>query len=511
MRNVNENYIYKIQSKLNDKKVIRQDENNKIVLFDKTIDNDNNIYSIVEDQNWLFIYNSSFDSYKIVNEKTSLILGYNHDDSKDIPMYPLDTESIYCHWIFENINDEYFIIKNAGNHNKVLDISDWKIENGNNIILFSRDNRNNQQFKLVRIKFKQGYSCKQIKKTSTKTLDENEYRNIDDLIYKIISSEQFIKKWATIAHMLGFSWCAGTNGISVGEDFNVKKEGDKYVLKANYRKFDPFSEGFKSDERLEMEISNIKLMFDPNSIKLGNQSIENLEPILIASTKATNNTDKNASIAKEIEYTQGNTTSNSTSNAISNSIGFENSFKVNIAGVKVENSFSYNFSHEYSWGKQVDESKETKVKSVYTVEVPPNSTVFVHALLYKTKSNVPYEAIANLEYSITLKGFLRYEGNAYKNKPTNRPKISYTFGNSLLSATKDLYQQYLKRDIKGADWDFNWAMINFDCDVFNYYVGEGITPDGAKISGMFTNIDSSNVVITAGKNIKEDKHNLSVK
>ena len=98
MRNVNENYIYKIQSKLNDKKVIRQDENNKIVLFDKTIDNDNNIYSIVEDQNWLFIYNSSFDSYKIVNEKTSLILGYNHDDSKDIPMYPRDTESIYCHY-----------------------------------------------------------------------------------------------------------------------------------------------------------------------------------------------------------------------------------------------------------------------------------------------------------------------------------------------------------------------------------------------------------------------------
>lgn len=493
MKNIKENYIYKIVSKLNDNKVISQDiSNNKLIISDKNSNND---------QNWMFIYNEKFDAYKIVNVETNQILGYDNDDSTNIPLYSLDTESLYCYWIFENIDETYYLIKNAGNQNKILDVSNSDIINKSDIILFNINKTDNQKFKILKVKFKEGYTCNEVKKLNTITLEENEYGTIEDLKYKIISSDQFIKKWADFSDMLGFAWCAGTNGKTVGEDFNVTKIDDKYIIIANYRSTDPYSEGYRANERLMMEISNVRLAFDANSIELGKQSIAKPEPILVASTTATNNTSKEASIAKEIEYTVGSSTSNFTSNTIANSISVENSFKVRVLGGKVEHTFSYNFSHEKSWGEQLDQSIETKVKDIFTVEVPANTTIPVNALLYKSQAKVPYNAIANLEYSITLTGFLKYEGNAYKDKPINRPTISYTFGDNIYSATEDVYDKYKHRDIPGySEWDFNWSMLEEGCEDFNYFLSKVITPDGAKISGIFTNIDSSNVVIQAGNN-----------
>lgn len=493
MKNINENYVYKIVSKLNDNKAISQDiSNNNLIISDKSSNN----Y-----QNWTFIYNEAFDAYKIVNIETNQILGYDTDDSTAIPFYPKDTESLYCHWIFEDIEKTFYLIKNAGDPDRVLDVLNSDVSNKNNIILFKNNKSNNQKFKLSKIRFKEGYSCEEVKKLNTVTLEENEYGTLEDLKYKIFSSEQFIKKWADFADMLGFAWCSGTNGESVGQDFNISKIEDRYIITANYRPTDPYSKGYRANERLNMEISNIRLAFDPNSINIGKQYIEKPEPILVASTSATNNTSKEASITKEIEYTVGSSTSNFTSNTISNGVNVESSFKVRVLGTKTEHTFSYNFSHEYSWGEQRDESVETKVKDIFTAEVPPNTTIPIQALLYKSKAKVPYTAIANLEYSITLTGFLKYEGNAYKNKPINRPTISYTFGDNVYSATEDIYDKYKHRNIPGySEWDFNWSIFKEGCEDFNYFLRKVITPDGAKISGMFTNIDSSNVVIHAGNN-----------
>lgn len=505
MSYINENCIYKILPKVNLHKAMQLNESNQTLVLYNKLDNDR--YTTDDDaQNWYFVFNEDFNAYKIVNEKTKKILGYEDDNSKNIVMYDLNTDSkndsLYWHWTFEMMNDGYFIIKNAGDPSRVLDLYGSDGTNNGKIILFQERRTKNQRFRLVRHKFKPGYEYEEAKKITKPYIQkENTYRNFDDLKYKIFNSDQFKKKWANIADMLGFSWCCGTKGLYNGDDFKVTKlDNGNYLIKANYRNGDPFVGSSKPNDRLEMEISNIKLMIDPNSIKQGKASIENLSPTIVSTTNAVNNTSSESTATTEIEYTQGNTISTSTSNSVSNSIGVQNSFKVKVHGMKFEQSFEYNITHEKSWGEQIDQSTETKVKSILSVTVPPKTKLPIYAVLYKSKASFPYEAIATLEYRITLRGILKTE-NAYKGKPTNRPKISYAFGNSKLSATKHLLEQYSQRDVQGVTptWDYNWCILNYDADYFNEYMSQAITPDGVEIKGVFTNIDSSNVTISAGE------------
>ena len=516
MSYINQDCIYKILPKINPEKAIQIDKSKrKPVLFSKLTSDD-------DAQNWYFIYNENYHAYKIVNKKIKKMLGYKSDESMDVVLYDLNDDiinnpkkdSLYWHWTFEMMNDGYFLIKNAGDYTRVLDVHGSSAVNGRDIILFQERRTNNQRFKLLRYKFKDGYKHEDVKKlTKPHIQKENTYKNFDDLMYKIFNSDQFKKKWANVADMLGFSWCAGTKGLYNGDDLKVEKlPNGNYLIRSNYHTGDPFIGSSKPNDRLEMEISNIKLMIDPNSIKQGKASIENLNPTIVSTTHAFNDTTKESTLTKEIEYTQGNIISTSTSNSISNSIGIQNSFKVKVHGMKFEQTFEYNITHEKTWAEQIDQSTEAKVKSILTVTVPPKTNMPIYAILYRSKASFPYEAIANLEYHITIKGILKAE-NAYKGKPTNRPRIQYKFGNSKMSAANDLFEQYSTRDVQGITptWDYNWCRLQYDDDYFDEYMSQAITPDGVEIKGVFTNIDSSNVTIRAGENPNEKDITVEIK
>ncbi len=500
MKNVDDKYIYKIVSKLDSNKVIKVDtDRNKVVIHAKD-DKD--------DQNWCFLYDESYDAYKIVNMKTDQVLRYESHTSTNIPLSPPDIFSIIYYWRFESVDERYFVIKHAADHQRVLDVKDSNASNGNEIILFNNNKTSNQMFELVKVKFKDGHDY-ELKKLNFCDLEENQYADLEDLKHKIFSRELFIKKWSHVAHMLGYAWCRGTASKEIGEDFTLSKQDDYYVLTANYRKDDPYADGYRAYERLQMVIFDVRLAFDPDSIELGKQTIETPEPIVIASTKAYNNTDKKATVTKEIEYTIGRTTSNSAANAISNSVEVASSFKVKIAGVNKEHSFTYNFGHEYSWGQQKDESEESKIKSIYSVDVDPHSSVPIHALVYKSKARVPYTATANLVYKLRMVGFLRYSHNAHVNHPATRPTIIHTFGNDKLSAHEDLYDQFNHRHIKGYSiWNYNWIMLHYPSEYVQHYMNAAISANGVRISGQFTNVDSSNVVIRAGD--KDPEHTKSL-
>ena len=57
--------------------------------------------------------------------------------------------------------------------------------------------------------------------------------------------------------MLSYAWYGGTDSNTVGEDFSIEKRTDEYYIKANYDANDPYAEGYRSNERLAMKISNI--------------------------------------------------------------------------------------------------------------------------------------------------------------------------------------------------------------------------------------------------------------
>lgn len=517
MSYINTDCIYKIIPKINLEKAIKVDETKMIPVLYNKVNGDRNT-DVDDDQNWHFEYDKKYESYKITNLKTNRVLGYSDEgNSEHILMDAVDIPSPYYRWIFELTNDGYVIIKNAGDikataskTDKVLDVYGSKGENGNKVILHDRTGRDNQKFKLVRYKFIKGHSYKEATKLENPYVqEENTYKNLEDLKHKLFSSDQFIKKWANIAEMLGFKYCSGTRGVNIGEDFKVTKlHNGNYILKANYRKGDPFDYGGNLSHRLEIQISDVRLTFDPHSIKPGKPSITKLNPTVISTTNAINHADTEGTVTTEIEYTTGHTVSNSTSNSISNSISIENAFKLKIQGLKFEESLTYTFEHEKTWGQQVDKSTETKLKSTYLTTVPAKSSMPIYALLTQSKANIPYKAKAHLEYAVRFLGFLKPD-NALKNKSMQNQKIEYSFGTRKIPATKFLQSEYLNRNVHGLNgWDYTWSILNYEPDYFNKHMSEAITPDEVQISGIFTDIASTNVTIVAGRKPDEDDYKI---
>lgn len=517
MAYISENFIYKIIPKISTNKAVQVDRSTWTPVLQNKVNGDRN-NSVDDDQNWIFEYDEKFESHKITNVKTKKILAYcNEDNSDHILMETEDMQTPYYRWIFEIKDDGYFVIKNAGDiggiegkKDKVLDVHGSGKSNGTRIILHERTNRDNQKFKIVRHKFVEGFKYEEAKELNTPHIQkENTYKTLEDLKYKVFSSDQFIKKWANIAYMLGYRWCTGTRGVDIGEDFDVKRENGKYIIRANYRANDPFVYGVGPTHRLVMEVSDVKLKFDPNSINVSTPTITKLHPTVISTTNAVNHLDKEGTVTTEIEYTVGNTVSNSTSNTISNSISIENSFKLKIQGMKFEESFTYNFGHEKTWAQQEDRTTETKLKSIYTTPVASGSNVPIYALLYQSKADIPYTAKANLEYSIRFIGFLN-DDNALKVRHNKNEKSYYSFGDGKIPATKFLEKEYSTRDAYGQDskWDYTWSILNYDPDYFNKYMSQAITPDKVEISGIFTNIASTNVSLVAGKRTDKDTYEV---
>jgi hypothetical protein len=174
-----------------------------------------------------------------------------------------------------------------------------------------------------------------------------------------------------------------------------------------------------------------------------------------------------------------------------------------------EQTFSYNITHDKTWGEQVDRTTETKLKSTYSTPVPAGSNIPIYALLYKSKAIIPYTATATISYEIRFSGPLKPD-NALKDKKKQNEIVHYSFGKSNISATKFLKDEYLNRNVYGnnSGWDYNWSILNYDPEYFNKYMSQAMTPDGVEISGIFTNISSTNVAIVAGR--KEDKDNYKV-
>ena len=68
---------------------------------------------------------------------------------------------------------------------------------------------------------------------------------------------------------MGFAWAGGTASKFVGEDLEVTRlTDDSYSINARYNSDDPYTDGFRADERLEMTITDIEFVSDGSDLRL---------------------------------------------------------------------------------------------------------------------------------------------------------------------------------------------------------------------------------------------------
>ncbi|WDV44999.1 aerolysin family beta-barrel pore-forming toxin [Clostridiaceae bacterium M8S5] len=324
------------------------------------------------------------------------------------------------------------------------------------------------------------------------------FKDEEDLKRQIINSDDFIKYHAYLAHYMGFGWCGGTGSKYVGEDFSFKKDGNKYILQANYNKHDPHASGYWADKRLRMTVSNVRFYIDTDSIKLGDEKVTKLDPVMIQSFNAINKGDTDDTANVSFTYTKDKTVSHSFTYSFEEGIQVNSTAEVGIKFISASCNYGWSFTAGQSWTNETKTASSTSVTTSYDTTVPAKSKKTVKLMSFKTKSDVPYTAKIYMEYDITFHGFLRYSGNARKDHPKKRPFVDVTFGNKDKSAQEQIQDIYEHRDISGySDWDWSWMEKEFGADNVKIVASHICRPRGAEVDGKFTCVDGTHVEIVA--------------
>ncbi|WDV45000.1 aerolysin family beta-barrel pore-forming toxin [Clostridiaceae bacterium M8S5] len=320
----------------------------------------------------------------------------------------------------------------------------------------------------------------------------------EDLKRNIINSPDFIKYHAYLAHYMGFGWCGGTASQYVGEDFSFRKDGNNYILQANYNKNDPHSGGYWADKRLKMTISNVRFYIDTDSLTLGDEKVTTLDPVMLQSFKAVNKGDTEDTANVSFTYTKGQTVSNSFTYSFEEGIQVNSTAKIDVLFVSASLNYGWSFKAGQSWTNGTETASSTSVTTGYNTAVPAKSSRTVKLMSFKTKSDVPYTANIYMDYDITFSGFLRWGGNARSDHPTNRPFVNITFGEGDKTAQEQIKDIYEHRDINGySNWDWSWMENEFGADNVKIVVSQICRPKGAHVDGKFTCIDGTHVEIVA--------------
>ena len=333
------------------------------------------------------------------------------------------------------------------------------------------------------------------------------FQDEEELKANIIQNQKFIKNWANVADEIGFAWCGGTKGKYVGDDFGFTRTTENgkpiYILKANYNSNDPYAEGYRRNETLEMKISNVKFFVDPSTIEFGKTKIIEEKPVVASSAYATNSGSTEDSVGMNFNYSSTVSSSKTDNFKFSEGIGVKTTFQTGVPFLfegKVETSF--NFSAEQGWSNTIGESKTTSVGTQYTAKVPAKSKRLIELVSVQRKSEVPYSAKMYMQYDITFNGFLKWSGNAHKDHPDYRPTVSVTFGGkNNMSASEHILDMYKHRNINGySDWDWNW-LINKKGQSYVDNIIDSVSKVnyGGILTGVFTGVDGTHVDVKAHK------------
>lgn len=316
----------------------------------------------------------------------------------------------------------------------------------------------------------------------------------EDLMAKIISSDDFISDHAGLADLLGFGWCGGTASKYVGEDFKFTRLGEgKYSLKANYRSGDPYASGYQSDQRLEMIFDNVKLYIDGDTLEFGKSKITELEPVSSFSSYVVNDTDEPVTRYPRMSYTTGSSWSREDNVSFGQSLMVKNKYKFDIGFMGSESEISVGLDFGQGWSTTNGTSEQIMYEERIEVPLAPHTKKKVEFIMLEDKADIPYNCNTYIEYDVTYKGFLRWGGNAHNTHPTNRPVVSKTFGSGDLNAAEDLLNQYKHRDINGySEWDWKWIADQGNQSNLYYYMSSICKRErGGIMNGTFTGVSGA--------------------
>lgn len=328
------------------------------------------------------------------------------------------------------------------------------------------------------------------------------------LKHSIVSDSAFHKPLAYLAHFLGYGWCGGTGSQYVGEDFSVYRDNSsQYTLQARYNSNDPYADGYRANERLKMQVKNIRFVTNPADLELGEPQVYDRVPIKTVTYEIRNEGDTTDTKVATLTYDETESWSKEENYSFSETIGITNTYEFDLGVMGGKTEINAEFSATQGWSETNGETNTVSQSAQYRAEMPPRTKREITITFFKQTADIPYTSQMYMDYDVTFENFLRWSGNARVDHPTNRPWEVYTFGErNGFNAAEDTLDQYLHRDINGySQWDWDWMINEFGAGSIQWTLGNvSKRKYGAPMNGKFTAVDASQYNITAGPAVPLD-------
>ncbi len=301
--------------------------------------------------------------------------------------------------------------------------------------------------------------------------------------YELVHDHQdFVIPLSYLAHHLGYAWVGGNYGPSVGEDMDIKRSGNGWVIQGNNS---GSCDGYRCGEKTKFIVNNFTYTLDGDNFEHGEVQESDRELIKTVFATATNNTDVSQTVVVDLKVNESTHWSKTNSYGFSESVSAENTFKWPLVGdTKVNVTFEANQSFASTNGGDTSESVTLQAR----VTVPAQSKIQIKVELYNSSISYPYQFNADIAYDVEFDGFLRYSGNAWHTHPTNRPnqKHKFTMGRASDHAN-DIRYQWDHRYIEGLSdsWDWSWAIQEAGLKNMQLATGGSLRPFHSFVSGEF--------------------------
>ncbi|MYM57959.1 aerolysin family beta-barrel pore-forming toxin [Vibrio sp. OCN044] len=286
--------------------------------------------------------------------------------------------------------------------------------------------------------------------------------NRQKLEWLMVNSKEFYEPLAELANLLGYAWSGGVDGRQSGEDM-VTSVYDRgvYQIKSDAIGFGMPCNGYRCDDRLVIDITNLSYQLLPSTVAQRDSTDEAQEILGVRRATVTNESDINQQYRVTFSYKKQTSWKFKSSINFEQAVSVKSDFTLPFIG---ESEVEVSFSAGQSWGEENSGAASELVTDTIVVNVPPKRRQEVLMTIYKTSKVYPYKGQARVSYDLGLYGFLSYSGNADIEHPINRPHKYYQWEiGRKTSGGNNLGDQFENRNLPLQDhtWDWPWVVNSF--------------------------------------------------
>lgn len=304
-----------------------------------------------------------------------------------------------------------------------------------------------------------------------------------EIQYQLVTNqEHFVRPLSYLAHYLGYAWVGGNHSQYVGEDMDIRREGEGWVIQGNNK---GTCNGYRCNEKTKITVDNFAYTLNKDDFWHGTVTESERELVKTITAVARNHTDIPQQVVVDLKVDESTNWSKSHSFGFAQRVTTENTFKWPLVG---DTKLTISLEAHQSFASTNGGANSEHVMLQARPTVPANSEIPIRVELYRSSISYPYRFGANISYDVELNGFLRWSGNAWSSHPENRPNHPHTFTMGRASEHgEDLHYQWDHRYIPGEVkwWDWSWAIDEYGLDNMQYAAGASLRPFYSYVSGDF--------------------------